>query len=164
MARAHATSSSPDSAPVVPGACGVVKDGVIPGCYGYEAGQSAVGDIFGWFVEHSVPPVLLRKGTGARSPPSTRSSRKRPAHSKPGESGLLALDWWNGNRSVLVDADLTGLMLGMTLLTQAPEMYRALIEATAFGTRTIIDAFEAGRDQDRQTSWRAADCPSATSC
>ena len=132
-----------DSAPVVPGACGVVKDGVIPGCYGYEAGQSAVGDIFGWFVEHSVPPLYHEKAR-ARGVTVHEILEEEAAALKPGESGLLALDWWNGNRSVLVDADLTGLMLGMTLLTQAPEMYRALIEATAFGTRTIIDAFEAG--------------------
>jgi L-ribulokinase len=132
-----------DSAPVVPGACGVVKDGVIPGCYGYEAGQSAVGEIFGWFVEHSVPPLYHEKAR-ARGVTVHEILEEEAAALKPGESGLLALDWWNGNRSVLVDADLTGLMLGMTLLTQAPEMYRALIEATAFGTRTIIDAFEAG--------------------
>jgi L-ribulokinase len=132
-----------DSAPVVPGACGVVKDGVIPGCYGYEAGQSAVGDIFGWFVDHCVPPLYYEKAR-ARHVSVHEILEEEADALQPGESGLLALDWWNGNRSVLVDADLTGLMLGMTLTTQAPEMYRALIEATAFGTRTIIDAFEAG--------------------
>jgi L-ribulokinase len=132
-----------DGAPLVPGACGVVRDGVIPGLYGYEAGQTAVGDIFAWFVEHCVPPLYYERakaqGVGVHEILEEDASKLRP-----GESGLLALDWWNGNRSVLVDADLTGLMLGMTLLTTAPEMYRALIEATAFGTRVIIDAFEAG--------------------
>jgi L-ribulokinase len=119
----------------VEGMCGVVEDGILPGLFGYEAGQSGVGDIFAWFVENAVPPAYhggdvhraLERGAGAL---------------QPGESGLLALDWWNGNRSVLVDGDLTGLLLGATLATRPPEIYRALIEATAFGTRTIIDAFE----------------------
>lgn len=132
-----------DSAPVVPGACGVVKDGVIPGFFGYEAGQSAVGDIFAWFVEQAVPPLYHEKAR-ARGVTVHEVLEEEAAALRPGESGLLALDWWNGNRSVLVDADLSGLMIGMTLATRPPEMYRALIEATAFGTRTIIDAFEAG--------------------
>jgi L-ribulokinase len=132
-----------DSAPLVPGACGVVKDGVIPGFFGYEAGQSAVGDIFAWFVEQAVPPLYHEKAR-ARGVTVHDVLEEEAAALRPGESGLLALDWWNGNRSVLVDADLSGLMVGMTLATRPPEMYRALIEATAFGTRTIIDAFEAG--------------------
>jgi L-ribulokinase len=130
-----------DSAPVVPGACGVVKDGVIPGCYGYEAGQSAVGDIFGWFVEHSVPPVYYEKAR-ARGVTVHEILEEEAGALKPGESGLLALDWWNGNRSVLVDAELGGLLIGATLATTAPEIYRTLIEATAFGTRVIIEALE----------------------
>lgn len=132
-----------DGAPLVPGACGVVRDGVIPGLYGYEAGQTAVGDIFAWFVDHCVPP-LYHERAKARGVTVHEILEEDASKLQPGESGLLALDWWNGNRSVLVDADLTGLMLGMTLLTTAAEMYRALIEATAFGTRVIIDAFEAG--------------------
>ena len=131
------------SAPVIEGACGVVQDGVIPGFFGYEAGQSAVGDIFGWFVERCVPPIYHERAR-ERGVSVHEILEEAAAALRPGESGLLALDWWNGNRSVLVDADLSGLMVGMTLATQAPEMYRALIEATAFGTRTIIDAFEAG--------------------
>jgi L-ribulokinase len=132
-----------DDAPVIPGACGVVADGVVPGLFGYEAGQSAVGDIFGWFVEHLVPPVYhdraRERGVGVHE-----ILEEDAALLRPGQSGLLALDWWNGNRSILVDADLSGVLVGMTLLTTAPEIYRALIEATAFGTRVIIEAFERG--------------------
>ncbi len=132
-----------DEAPAIAGMCGVVRDGVIPGFYGYEAGQPAVGDLFGWFVERSVPPSFhedaRRRGVTVHEVLADAAASLRP-----GESGLLALDWWNGNRSVLVDADLTGVLLGMTLATEAPAIYRALIEATAFGTRVIIDAFEAG--------------------
>ena len=125
----------------VEGMCGVVEDGVVPGLYGFEAGQSAVGDIFAWFTESSSPPELYEaargRGTTVHDVLAERASQLRP-----GESGLLALDWWNGNRSVLVDADLRGLLVGMTLATTAPEIYRALIEATAFGTRLIVEAFE----------------------
>jgi L-ribulokinase len=132
-----------DDAPTIPGACGVVADGVIPGLFGYEAGQSAVGDIFAWFVDNCVPPLYHDR---ARERGLTvHAILEEDADAlRPGQSGLLALDWWNGNRSVLVDADLSGLLVGMTLATTAPEIYRALIEATAFGTRMIIDAFEKG--------------------
>jgi L-ribulokinase len=112
----------------VDGMCGVVEDGVLPGLYGYEAGQSAVGDIFAWFVEQVGATHLELASEAARL--------------RPGESGLLALDWWNGNRSVLVDADLRGLIVGLTLATRPAEIYRALIEATAFGTRVIVESFE----------------------
>ena len=126
---------------LVEGMCGVVEDGILPGFFGYEAGQSAVGDIFAWYVEHGVPPAYhdeaRRRGMGLHELLEAKASSLRP-----GESGLLALDWWNGNRSVLVDVDLTGMMLGMTLATRPEEIYRALIEATAFGTRVIMDAFE----------------------
>jgi L-ribulokinase len=132
-----------DSAPIIPGACGVVRDGVIPGLFGYEAGQSAVGDIFGWFIEHCVPPVYHERAR-ERGVSVHQILEEDAALLRPGQSGLLALDWWNGNRSVLVDAGLSGLLIGMTLATTAPEIYRALIEATAFGTRVIIDAFERG--------------------
>ena len=124
----------------VPGMCGVVEDGIIPGMFGYEAGQSAVGDIFAWFVENGVPPQYHEEAR--REGLSLHTVLERhAAQLKPGESGLIALDWWNGNRSTLVDAELGGLILGMTLATKAPEIYRALIEATAFGTREIIEAF-----------------------
>jgi L-ribulokinase len=125
---------------IVPGMCGVVEDGILPGYFGYEAGQSAVGDIFAWFVESSVPPEYWdearRNGGDLHALLADRAARLRP-----GQSGLLALDWWNGNRSVLVDVDLTGLLVGMTLQTRAEEIYRALIEATAFGTNVIIHNF-----------------------
>ncbi len=120
---------------LVEGMCGVVEDGVVPGLFGFEAGQNAVGDIFGWFVKRCVPPEYHEGDVHA-------VLEREAARLRPGESGLLALDWWNGNRSVLVDADLRGLLVGQTLATTAPEIYRALIEATAFGTRVIIDAFE----------------------
>jgi len=129
-----------DEVKVAPGMCGVVEDGILPGFFGYEAGQSAVGDIFGWFVEHGVPASVLAEAQGAGMNIHAYLEQKA-ATLRPGQSGLLALDWWNGNRSILVDADLTGVMLGYTLLTEAHEVYRALIEATAYGTRTIIDNF-----------------------
>ena len=125
---------------LVPGMCGVVEDGVIPGYLGYEAGQSCVGDHFEWFVENSVPASYTKeaeeKGLGIHALLTEKAAKLAI-----GESGLVALDWWNGNRSVLVDVDLTGMMLGYTLLTKPEEVYRALIEATAYGTRMIIDTF-----------------------
>ena len=125
----------------VPGICGVVEDGILPGLYGYEAGQSCVGDHFAWFIQNCLPADYLREaetqGKGIH-----QYLREKASLLRPGESGLVALDWWNGNRSVLVDADLTGLMLGMTLQTRPEEIYRALIEATAYGTRKIIETFE----------------------
>jgi L-ribulokinase len=125
---------------LVPGICGYVEDGIIPGLFGFEAGQSGVGDIFAWFVDNAVPPEY-HKAARARKLDLHALLEAEAARLKPGESGLLALDWWNGNRSVLVDADLSGLLVGATLATRAPEIYRALIEATAFGTRVIVDAF-----------------------
>jgi len=126
---------------IVEGMCGYVEDGILPGFFGFEAGQSCVGDHFAWFAESCVPAAYeqeaARRGISAHDLLSEKAAALRP-----GESGLIALDWWNGNRSVLVDADLTGLMLGMTLNTKPEEMYRALIEATAFGTRVIIEAFQ----------------------
>ena len=131
-----------DELAFVEGMCGAVEDGVVPGLIGYEAGQSGVGDIFAWFAEH----VRCRPSTTRRPERQGedvhRILEQEAAKLRPGESGLLALDWWNGNRSVLVDADLSGLLVGMTLATKAPEIYRALIEATAFGTRVIVEAFE----------------------
>lgn len=125
----------------VPGMCGVVKDGIIPGMYGYEAGQSGVGDIFAWFIDHAVPPAYHINAEQAGLDLHAYLESEA-AKQKPGEHGLLALDWWNGNRSVLVDVDLSGLLIGATLGTRAPDIYRALIEATAYGTRVIIEAFE----------------------
>ena len=126
---------------IVEGMCGVVEDGIVAGLYGYEAGQSAVGDIFAWFVDNCVPAEYSdeakRRGVDIHS-----LLAEKAASLNTGESGILALDWWNGNRSILVDADLTGLLLGCTLNTKPEEIYRALIEATGFGTNKIIRAFE----------------------
>ncbi|HUY15132.1 MAG TPA: ribulokinase [Terriglobia bacterium] len=127
----------------VEGMCGTVEDGVVPGLWGFEAGQSAVGDIFAWFFEQGVPEPYARE---ARRHKMTVAAllEKLAAKLQPGESGLLALDWLNGNRSILVDTDLTGVLLGLRLSTRPEEIFRALIEATAFGTRQIIEAFEKG--------------------
>ncbi len=126
---------------VVPGMCGVVDGGVIPDLYGYEAGQSGVGDIFGWFVKNGVPAEYTQRATQEnKSVHAILEAEAATQH--PGEHGLLALDWHNGNRSVLVDTELSGLMLGATLQTTATDMYRALIESTAFGARVIIDNFD----------------------
>lgn len=124
----------------VPGMCGVVEDGVYPGYFGYEAGQSCVGDHFAWFVNNCCPPEYY-EAAKAEGLNIHQYLTKKAEQYKAGESGLLALDWWNGNRSVLVDVDLTGLILGMTLQTKPEEIYRALIEATAYGTRKIIETF-----------------------
>lgn len=126
---------------MVEGMCGTVEDGVVPGLWGFEAGQSAVGDIFAWFFEHAAPESAHREARKLRVN-FVDLLEKRATALKPGESGLMALDWWNGNRSILVDADLSGVLLGMGLATRAEEIYRALIEATAFGTRQIVEAFE----------------------
>jgi L-ribulokinase len=125
-----------------PGMCGVVEDGIVPGYYGYEAGQSGVGDIFAWFVEHGVPP-LYHELAKERGLSLHELLEQEAAQQQPGEHGLLALDWWNGNRSTLVDVELSGLLVGATLATTAPEIYRALLESTAFGTREIIEALTA---------------------
>jgi len=125
----------------VPGMCGVVEDGIIEGFFGYEAGQSCVGDHFQWFVENCTPAEYKAEADAAGIDLHTLLTEKA-AKLKPGESGLVALDWWNGNRSVLVDVDLTGMIAGMSLITKPEEIYRALIEATAFGTRMIIETFE----------------------
>lgn len=128
---------------VIDGMCGVVKEGILPNYYGFEAGQTAVGDIFAWFVDECVPAWVCEKAAAEETDVHSYLSVEA-AKLKPGESGLLALDWWNGNRSILVDADLTGLIMGMTLTTTPAEMYRAVLEATAFGTYTIIRQLEGG--------------------
>lgn len=126
---------------MVPGMCGVVEDGVLPGYFGYEAGQSCVGDHFAWFVDNCLPASYYEDAK-AKGVNIHKYLREKAEVLKVGESGLVALDWWNGNRSCLVDVDLTGMMLGMTLQTKPEEIYRALIEATAYGTRKIIETFE----------------------
>jgi L-ribulokinase len=118
----------------VPGLCGIVNGSILPGYYGLEAGQSAVGDIFNWFVNYLQP--------GGKKLGSHEALTAQAAKLRPGESGLLALDWNNGNRTILADQRLTGLLLGQTLYTTPAEIYRALIEATAFGALTIINRFE----------------------
>jgi L-ribulokinase len=126
---------------LVEGISGVVEDGIVPGLFGYEAGQVSVGDIFGWFVENAVPASYQieadQKGLSLH-----QLLTERAGQLKAGESGLLSLDWWNGCRTPLVDADLTGLILGLNLKTRPEEIYRALIEGTAFGTYLIINLFE----------------------
>jgi len=126
----------------VPGMCGVVDGGIVTGLWGYEAGQSAVGDIFGWFVDSGVP-ASYRADADEQGVDLHRLLTELAAEQVVGEHGLIALDWNNGNRSVLVDHDLTGVLIGQSLQTRPEHIYRALLEATAFGTRTIIEAFEA---------------------
>ncbi|UKA56800.1 ribulokinase [Arthrobacter sp. FW306-2-2C-D06B] len=124
----------------VPGMCGVVDGGIVDGLWGYEAGQSGVGDIFGWFTRYGVPPeyheAAEEQGMGIHEYLTELASTH-----KIGEHGLIALDWHSGNRSVLVDHELSGVIVGQTLATKPEDIYRALLEATAFGTRTIVDAF-----------------------
>ncbi|HBT77372.1 MAG TPA: ribulokinase, partial [Planctomycetaceae bacterium] len=128
----------PETEPLadIPGLCGIVPGSVMPGYFGLEAGQSAVGDIFNWFVRQMVPEHYFEND-------AVHENLSQAADKLlPGESGLLCLDWNNGNRTILVDQLLTGLTVGTTLHTTAPEIYRALIEATAFGALTIIKRFE----------------------
>jgi len=125
----------------VPGICGVVDGGILAGTYGYEAGQSGVGDIFAWFVDNGVPPAAHEEA--ARLGLSVHELLTRRAVEQPvGGHGLVALDWHSGNRSVLVDHHLSGVIIGLTLATRPDEIYRALIEATAYGTRKIVETFE----------------------
>lgn len=120
--------------PDIPGICGIVDGSILPGYFGLEAGQSAVGDIFNWFVNYIQP--------GGKKEGSHAALTAKASKLKPGQSGLLALDWNNGNRTILVDQRLTGLLVGQTLHTRPEEIYRALVEATAFGALTIINRFE----------------------
>ena len=119
------------------GYAGVTQDGIVPGFYGYESGQSAVGDIFGWFAKKVVQP-----SGNAGNGDAYESLSRRAAELRAGESGLVALDWMNGNRSVLMDADLSGMIVGLTLDSKPEEIYRALIEGSAFGTRIILGAYQ----------------------
>lgn len=128
---------------LVPGIAGVVEDGIVAGLFAYEAGQAAVGDSFAWFVDAlasaDVQAEAARRQVSVHDVLTERASALRP-----GESGLVALDWWNGNRSTLVDAELSGLLVGATLATRPEHIYRALVESTAFGTRVIADALRDG--------------------
>jgi L-ribulokinase len=126
---------------LVPGIAGVVEDGIVPGLHGYEAGQAAVGDILAWYVQHAVPASVHDEARAAGCSVHDVLSEKA-ARLVPGESGLVALDWWNGNRCTLMNSELSGLLVGLTLGTRPEHIYRALIEATAFGTRVIVEAFE----------------------
>jgi L-ribulokinase len=132
---------SSDTVAEVPGMCGVVDGGIVAGLWGYEAGQSGVGDIFGWYVDNCVPPAYVEaaaeRGIGVHEHLTELAARQAV-----GEHGLIALDWHSGNRSVLVDHELSGLVVGQTLSTRPEDVYRALLEATAFGTRVIVEAFE----------------------
>jgi len=125
----------------VEGMCGVVDGGIVPGLWGYEAGQSGVGDIFGWFVDHGVPPDVhaAAKAAGRNVHEHlTALALEQPV----GAHGLVALDWHSGNRSVLVDHELSGVIVGQTLATRPEDTYRALVEATAFGSRVIVERLE----------------------
>ncbi len=124
----------------LPGITGVVRDGILPGWYGYEAGQAAVGDVFAWFVRSHLPHGL-GNATTDHERAMYAELEARAAKLGPGQSGLVALDWWNGNRSILGDADLSGVMVGLTLTTTLEDQYRALFESTAMGTRRILENF-----------------------
>jgi L-ribulokinase len=126
----------------VPGMCGVVDGGIVPGLWGYEAGQSGVGDIFGWYVDNCVPPSYTEQAA-ARGIGVHELLTELAAAQPVGGHGLLALDWHSGNRSPLVDHELSGVFLGQTLATRPEDGYRALLEATAYGTRLIIETFRA---------------------
>ena len=127
----------------IKGISGCVRNAVLPGLYAYEAGQSAVGDLFEWFVNNCVPGSYEREAAGRGISLHTLLSEKA-SRLLPGESGLVALDWWNGNRSCLADANLSGMILGLKLRTKPEEIYRALLEATAFGMRAIFEEFAKG--------------------
>ncbi len=124
----------------VKGICGVVADGIMPGLFGYEAGQACVGDHFQWFIDNCLPKAYYDEAEKAGMN-IHKYLRSKAEKQKAGEHGLVALDWFNGNRSILVDVDLTGMILGMTLQTKPEDIYRALIEATAYGTRMIVEDF-----------------------
>lgn len=119
--------------PVIPGMFDIAKDSIIPGYYGVEGGQSSAGDLFGWYAQDIAPCGM-----------GFKELAEKASHLKPGESGLVALDWFNGNRSVLLDQQLSGLLLGLTLKTKPEEIYRALVEAAAFGSRIILEQIEKG--------------------
>ena len=131
-----------DALSEIPGMCGVVRDGITPGLWGYEAGQSAVGDIFAWFTRTSVPAEYAERAA-SQGVDLHEYLTELAMQQEVGQHGLVALDWHGGNRSVLVDHELSGLVVGLTLTTRPEDVYRALLESTAFGTRKIIESFEA---------------------
>jgi L-ribulokinase len=126
----------------VPGMCGVVDGGIVSGYYGYEAGQSGVGDIFAWYVKNQVPQRYFDEAVKAGQSVHQYLT-DLSATQAVGGHGLVALDWHSGNRSVLVDHELSGILIGATLTTKAEDGYRALLESTAFGTRKIVETFQA---------------------
>ena len=130
-----------DHSVVVPGTCGIVQDGVIPGFYGFEAGLCCLGDHFAFAAEKLTSPAYVKEAE-ERGISMLRLLLEKAAAKAPGESGVLALNWFNGNRSTLVDSDLSGLFVGMTLTTAPEDLMRALVEATAFGSRYIVEHFE----------------------
>ena len=130
-----------DTEVAVPGICGVSPNGIMPGHFGYDSGQCAIGDIFDWFVKNCVP-ASYTDAAKAEGISIHTYLREKASRLRPGESGLIALDWWNGNRSVINDSSLSGMILGLTLRTKPEEIYRALLEACAYGTRKIIESFE----------------------
>lgn len=132
---------SPSSEPI-PGLCGTVDSGLVPGYFGLEAGLNCMGDHFAWAAENCCPPAYIKEAR-ERSISIHELLTEKAQKLKPGQSGLIALDWWNGNRSVLMDANLSGLLIGMTLHTTPEDIYRALLEATAFATRLIVEHFKA---------------------
>ena len=126
----------------VPGVCGIVKDGVVPGLWGYEAGLGCVGDLFAWFTDRCLPQSYEEEAKVRGIHPISLLCEKMDALT-PGESGLIALNWWNGNRCLLNDTDLSGLIVGLNLNTRPEEIFRALVESTAFGTRAIVENYRA---------------------
>jgi len=126
----------------VPGMCGVVDGGIVSGLYGYEAGQSGVGDIFAWYVKNQVPGSY-HEAAAAKGLSVHQYLTELSQDQAVGGHGLVALDWYSGNRSVLVDHELSGTVIGSTLTTRPEEIYRALLESTAFGTRKIVETFNA---------------------
>ena len=125
---------------IVPGTCGTVKDGLTPGFYGYESGLCCMGDHFAWLCNNAVTPAYVKEAE-EKGLPMIRLLCEKAAKQKPGAHGLIALNWWNGNRNILVDSALSGMFVGMNLSTKPEDMLRALIEATAYGTRTIIENY-----------------------
>lgn len=132
-----------DQEQYIEGVSGVVEDGVIPGLFAYESGQPAVGDMFAWYVNNAVPHRIYREAE-AEGISVHDMLEKLASGITPGQSGLIALDWWNGNRSVLENSSLSGIIVGLNLSTKPEEIYRSLLEAAAFGTRKIIEVYEEG--------------------
>ncbi len=130
-----------DERRAVEGMAGLVEDGILPGSWGYEGGQAAVGDIFGWFFRTGLNAAIEAEARSQGVDPIVLLTAKAAAL-QPGAGGLVALDWWNGCRSTLMNTELSGLIAGYSLATRPEEIYRALVEATAFGTRAIIETFE----------------------